>query len=107
VRVCETHQVNVDVSVETRRRPTEGRVSLYTILRCTILYGVWHTNGGSEGGRILRNGIAIVLHPCEQCRWEEALKGRSIRAQRSGSEIIVKAKGRVRAALVCVQLVLE
>ena len=35
-------------------------VSLYTILLCTILYGAWHENGGSEGGQILRNSIATV-----------------------------------------------
>jgi len=37
------------------------QLSLYTILLCTILYGVWHKNGELEGGRILRNRIAIVL----------------------------------------------
>ena len=44
--------------------------SLYTILQCTILYGIWRENGGSEGGRILRNSIAIVLQPCGRCRWK-------------------------------------
>jgi len=34
---------------------------------CIILYSVWHTHGGSEGGRILRHSIAIVLQPCGQC----------------------------------------
>ena len=43
-------------------------VSLYTILPCTIVYGVLHKNGGSKGGRILRNSIAKVLQPCGQCR---------------------------------------
>ena len=42
--------------------------SLYTILLCTILYGVGHNNGGSGGVRISRNSIAIVLQPCGQCR---------------------------------------
>jgi len=37
------------------------RFSLYTILPSPILYGVWHKQGGSVGGRILRNGRAIVL----------------------------------------------
>ena len=27
-----------------------------------VLCGAWHTKGGSVGGRILRNGRAIVLH---------------------------------------------
>ena len=39
-------------------------VSFYTILPCTILYGVWRENGRSEGVLILRNSIAIVLQPC-------------------------------------------
>jgi len=35
---------------------------LYTILPSPMLYGVWHTKeGGRWGGRILRNGGAIVL----------------------------------------------
>ena len=45
-----------------------SKISLYTILLCAILYVVWHNNGASEGGRILRNSIAIVLQPCGQCR---------------------------------------
>jgi len=49
--------------------PGAGCMSLYTILPCRILYGVWHTNGGSEGGQILRNSIARVMQPCRQCRW--------------------------------------
>jgi len=36
-------------------------ISLYTILLCALLYAVWHTHGASEGGRLLRNRIAIVL----------------------------------------------
>jgi len=36
-------------------------VGLYTIFPSPILYGVWHTNGASVGGHILRNGRAIVL----------------------------------------------
>ena len=36
-------------------------LGLYTILPPRILYGVWHTTGGSVGGRILRNGRAIAL----------------------------------------------
>jgi len=37
------------------------KVTLYTILPLPILYGVWHTQEGSVGGHILRNGRAIVL----------------------------------------------
>jgi len=47
-----------------RREPLtelKVRAGLYTILRCTILYGVWHTKDGSAGGRRLRNGRAIHL----------------------------------------------
>ena len=36
-------------------------LGLYTILPLPILYGVWHTTGGSVGSRISRNGRAIVL----------------------------------------------
>ena len=35
--------------------------SLYTILPSPILYGVWHKHGGPVGGRILRNGRALVM----------------------------------------------
>jgi len=44
-------------------------VKVKTILSLSIVYGVWHTHGGSEGGRILRNSIAIVLQPCWKYRW--------------------------------------
>jgi len=37
------------------------------ILLSTMLHGVWSANGGSEGNRILRNSIAVVLQPCGQC----------------------------------------
>ena len=36
-------------------------IGLLTILPSLILYGVWHTKEGSVGGRILRNGRAIVM----------------------------------------------
>ena len=36
-------------------------LGLYTTLPSPILYGVCHKTGGSVGGRILRNGRAIVL----------------------------------------------
>jgi len=36
-------------------------VSVYTILPSPILYGVYHKKEGRWGGRILRNGDAIVL----------------------------------------------
>jgi len=37
------------------------RVGLHTILPSQILYGVWHKKGVLVGGRIPRNGRAIVL----------------------------------------------
>ena len=39
------------------------RFGLYTIWQLPILYGgwIWHTQGGSGGGRILRNSRATVL----------------------------------------------
>jgi len=60
--------------------------SLYTILPCTIWYGVWHTNGGSEVGRRLRNNSVIVLQPFWQCRWGGAIQGWLIRAQKARRE---------------------
>ena len=43
--------------------PTEGdsEVSLHTILSLPILYGVWHIEGGSGVGPVLRKSRAIVL----------------------------------------------
>jgi len=41
--------------------PVLGSVLAFTILPSPILYGVWHTKARSVGGRILRNGRAIVL----------------------------------------------
>jgi len=40
---------------------TKPHVDLYTILPLPILYGVWHTQGGSGGGRRLRIRRAIIL----------------------------------------------
>jgi len=40
-----------------------------TILPSSILYGVWHTKGGSVAGRILRNGRAIVPQYGRRCGW--------------------------------------
>jgi len=34
---------------------------VYTVLPLPILYGVWHTKGGSGGGRTLRNRCARAL----------------------------------------------
>jgi len=39
-------------------------VSLYTILSLPMLYGVWHTQGGSGGWYIWRKSRAIVLQEC-------------------------------------------
>jgi len=46
-----------------------GVDDLYTILPWSLLYGVRHTQEGSEAGRILRNGRAIVVQLCGQCGW--------------------------------------
>jgi len=46
-----------------------AQVSLCTILPSPILYGVWHEKEGSMGGRILRNGRAIVMPKDRLCRW--------------------------------------
>ena len=37
------------------------RIHLDTILPLPILYGVWHTEGGLAGRRVLQNRRAIVL----------------------------------------------
>ena len=55
--------------------PGLTKLSLYTILLCTILYGVWHKNGVRRGAQILRNRTEMVLPPCGQCRWRGAIKG--------------------------------
>jgi len=49
-------------------------LSLYTILQCTMLCGVLREIGGSEGGRIVRNSIAIVLQPCGAMQVGGAIK---------------------------------
>jgi len=49
-------------------------IGLYTILPPSILYGVWHTKGGSVSGRILRNGRAIVLQYGRRRRWGDGNK---------------------------------
>ena len=40
---------------------TDLGIGLHTILSRLTLYCVWLTEGRSEGGRILRNGRALVL----------------------------------------------
>jgi len=68
-------------------------LSLYTILQCTPLYGVGRENGGSEGCRILRKSIAVVLQPCGRCRWEGQLKGDwFVHKSLELKEYLVKAK---------------
>jgi len=47
------------------------RLGLYTVLPSPILYGVWHTQGASVAGRILRNGRAIVLQEGRRCMFGE------------------------------------
>jgi len=34
-----------------------------------MLYGVWHSKEGSVGGRVLRNGRAIISQEGMLCRW--------------------------------------
>jgi len=55
IRSCRAHL--------TRTSPLHFGLTLglYTILSSPIVYGVWDTKGGSVGGRILRNGRAIVI----------------------------------------------
>jgi len=53
---------------KTRSRQRHGD-GLYTILPSPIVYGIWHTKGGSVGGRILRNRRAIVLQQDGLYKW--------------------------------------
>jgi len=54
---------------------------------------LWHKNGGSEGGRILRNWIATVLQPCGQCRWRGQEKDdRFVHKSLDVKEYLAKAK---------------
>ena len=62
------------------------RIGLYTILQLPILYGVWQTQGGSEGERILPNSRAIVLQQCGQCKWAGGMKEQLIRGQTTTSK---------------------
>jgi len=55
-----THTTQAEHRVERSSAEALG-VRLYTILSLPILYGVWHTQGGSGGGRMLRKSRAIVL----------------------------------------------
>jgi len=64
------------------------RLGLYTILPLRILYGAWHTKGGSGVRRILRNRRTTVLQQCGQCRRAGGMKGRLIRAETTRSETI-------------------
>jgi len=47
--------------VQEHRSRGGERLDLYILLPSPILYGVWHEQGGSVAGRILRNGRPIVL----------------------------------------------
>jgi len=57
------------------RTLVDARVGIHTILPLPILYGAWHTKGGSVGGRILRNGRATVLQSGRRCKWVGAIQG--------------------------------
>ena len=75
-------------AVESGASRAVEQLGLYTILLLPILYGVWHTQGGSGGGRIFPNHRAVVLQQCGQCRWADKRKGRLIRAQTTRSKTI-------------------
>ena len=75
-------------------------LGLYTILLLPVLYGVWHTNGRSEGGRILPNTRVIVLHQGVQFRWARGMIGWLIRAQKSRGKRI-SCKGQLRTYRSC------
>jgi len=61
-------------------------VGLYTTLLLLVLYGVWHTKGRFEGGRVLPNSRAMVLQQCGQCKRAGRMQGRLIRAQTTRSK---------------------
>jgi len=79
--------------VQANRARGSYVLGLYTILLLPILYGVWHTNGKSEGGRILPNSRVIVLHPGGQFRWARRMIGWLIRARKPRGKTI-SCKGR-------------
>ena len=60
----------------------------YTILPSSILYGVWHTKGGSGGRRILRNSRARVFCNGVGNAGGGGMQGWLIRAQQPQSERI-------------------
>jgi len=57
--------------LRTGPQTVSSELSVYTILLSLILHGVWHTQGSSRGGLILRNSRAIV--------WEIQVGGRNER----------------------------
>jgi len=57
---------------------------LYTILPLPISHGVWHIQGESGGGRILRSSRARILQSCEQSRWRGQYKNDCLVQKRFG-----------------------
>ena len=66
----QSHPEAIFINQKTRSRDiTALKLGLYTILPLPILHGVWHIQGESGGGRILRISLAMVLQECGHCRW--------------------------------------
>ena len=80
IYVCVYVCIYICVCVRHRSRGGAER-GLYKILLLPILYGAWHTHWRSEGGRILPNSRATVLHQGRQCRWARGIKAWLNRAQ--------------------------
>ena len=79
---------------------TKSKLAFTRYCYCQKLYGVWHTNGRSEGGRILPNTRVIVLHQGGQFRWARGMIGWLIRAQKSRGKRI-SCKGQLRTYRSC------
>jgi len=96
VCVCVCVCINIYIYIYIYIRPSVGeahapwRGALAFTRYCDAQYGMVYgiQIRGRGGGRILRNSIAIVLQPCGQCRWEGAIKERSIRAQQPRSKTL-------------------
>jgi len=78
-QLCEAVSLAMQASFSHQRRaplyPTAPlRLGLYTILPLPILYGVWHTKGGSGERRTVRSSHAILLQTVRALHVGGALK---------------------------------
>ena len=50
----------IEAGAAKPKKPGGRQIGLYTILLSPILYGVWHTQGRSGGGRVLCDSCSSV-----------------------------------------------